>query len=283
MGKKGVFYLLLLALAISLGLAVWLSPEKLEQPTTQPLTGLSPDQVTHIRISNNNGPAFTLERDGDTWQMTQPYRIEANTPRIDILLDFVATPSFERFPAPRERLAEFGLDKPKAVMQFNSSELIFGGTHPYNYRRYVQIGETIHLTNDNFPHHFLAKAEDFVSHSLLPKEQSILSIRTADWQMEKSNGRWLLMPEVPGISADDLVRKAGDWEKTWVSDVINGSGLTVEQQIEIWLKGSDQPILFGLVRRDQSLLLVRQDNLLAYQLPGDTDLADAPSPGNKTQ
>ena len=86
MRRSGTINLLLLAVAVILGIVVWMTPEKEAEQTTTPLTQMLPDTISHIRIENHTGPAFILERAGEHWQMTQPYQIEANTPRINILL-----------------------------------------------------------------------------------------------------------------------------------------------------------------------------------------------------
>ncbi|MCG8427159.1 MAG: DUF4340 domain-containing protein [Chromatiales bacterium] len=267
MPKRAMVNLLLLLVVIALGLVVWLTPEKDQAQNLAKLTNLSPNDISHIRISNNNGPTFTLERSKNGWWMSQPYRIAANTPRIDILLDIVATPSHEQFPLPKDRLAEFGLDKPRATMQFNSTEMIFGGTHPYNYRRYVQIGNQVHLINDNFPHHFLAAAEAYVSHSLLPHEAKITRISTPDWSIQKVDNRWQLTPENGDISTDALVRKIEDWQTTWAAQVSRVETPGATPQITIALEGSQQPMTLLLEKRDNGIRLTRADNNLSYTLP----------------
>lgn len=276
MERRGWINLALLVAVILLGLIIFFSPSKQDEETFVPLTPLGPQQLNDIRISNNNGPAFTLERRRDGWQMTSPYRVAANVPRINLLLDIVSTPSFERFPLPPERLEEFGLDKPKAEVQLNGTTLVFGSTHPYNYRRYVRIGDTLHLTNDHFPHHLLALAEDFISHELFTKNQKITAIHTADWQLNRVNNRWQLTPKDSAISMDQLVSKVEGWKHALAAKVLKAPTETSQEQIQIEITGQSTPVTFEVIRQKRQLLLVRRDLGIAYRLPADTTLTTAP-------
>lgn len=167
MKRTSMLNLLLLGIVVLLGGIVWLTPDEKTTQPPPPLTPLQPTDIERIRITNHNG-TFVLVRNGTQWQMTEPYEITANTPRINMLLDIVSTASVESFPAPPDRLTEFGLNEPEASIQLNDTELFLGSVHPYNRRRYIRIGNTIHLINDRFPHHLLARAEAFIDHSLLP-------------------------------------------------------------------------------------------------------------------
>lgn len=276
MKKRGWINLGLLALVTLLGLAILFSPEEKDGDRFEPLTGLDPAQINRIRISNNNGPAFTLARQGKGWQMLSPYKVAANVPRINILLDIVSTPSFERFPLPRDRLAEFGLDKPRAELQLNDTTLIFGATHPYNYRRYVRIGDTLHLTNDLFPHHVQARAEAFISHQLFTDEQKIHAIHTAEWQLDKINNQWRLSPENPGLSMDQLVSKVDDWQHALAMKVEKAPAKRSPVQIQISLTDTPTAVIFELIRQKSRLLLVRRDLGIAYQLPVESTLTEVP-------
>ncbi|MCW8891617.1 MAG: DUF4340 domain-containing protein [Sedimenticola sp.] len=270
MRRQSLINLFLLLIVLLLGLFVWLTPEEREQPTVIPLTALQPSAIKHIEIRNNNGPAFVLQRNADSWQMTAPYPIAANGPRIDILMDLLSTPQVETFPLPADRLAEFGLDKPLAEVTFNDTLIIFGGTHPYNYRRYVRIDDQLYLINDIFPHHVLAQAEAFISHALLPANVQINQITTPDWQIKADNTQWRLTPLADTVSQEQLQRKIDTWLHTWVSKVTKPPDVERTGSVTITLKQDPTPLTFGIVKQQKQTLLIQESLGLAYHLNSDS-------------
>jgi hypothetical protein len=270
MQRQSLINLFLLLIVLMLGLFVWLSPEETTQPTQVPLTDLNPADIQQIEIQNNNGPRFVMQRQSGSWQMTEPYPVQANGPRIDILMDLLSTPQVEALPLPTERLAEFGLDSPLATVTFNDTQITFGGTHPYNYRRYVRINDQLYLTNDIFPHHVLAQAEDFISHALFPENIQLSEIKTPDWQLIKAGDRWEVTPTNDNITQAQLQEKVDAWLHTWVSKVSKAPKETFTEEITLQIDGITRPITLGIVRQKKQLLLVRQELGLAYRLTSDS-------------
>lgn len=270
MQRQGLINLLLLLVVLLLGIFVWLTPEEATSPSQPPLTRLNPADIQKIEIENNNGPRFVMQRQSGGWQMTEPYSVQANGPRIDILMDLLATPQVEALALPTDRLAEFGLDSPLARVTFNDTQITFGGTHPYNYRRYVRINDQLFLINDLFPHHLLAQAEDFISHALFPESTQISQINAPDWQLIKTDGRWEVTPTNNNITQAQLQDKIDAWSHTWVAKVSKAPNTAATEQITLHIEGIAQPAILGIVRQKTQLLLVRQGLGLAYRLSSDS-------------
>ncbi|OOZ36773.1 DUF4340 domain-containing protein [Solemya velesiana gill symbiont] len=277
MSRRTLINLALLVVVLILGAVAWLTPDEMDKAEFQPLTTLNPSEIMQVTIANHNGPGFTLKRGPVGWSMTTPYQVAANTPRINILLDIASTPSFEQHPVPADRLKEFGLDKPRAELLFNDTKLIFGGTHPYNYRRYVLIDDTLHLINDHFPHHFLALAEDFISHSLLGEGAKVREIKSSQWHLYRNQTGWLLEPPVEGISVDQLTAKADEWENTWTSKVQKAPKKQASDTFEIRLQNRPTPLTFDAIRTERELLLAHKELGLAYRLPLESTLLNPPA------
>ncbi|WP_241085021.1 DUF4340 domain-containing protein [Candidatus Vondammii sp. HM_W22] len=277
MRKPGIINLALLLLVVLLGIVIWLTPDEQQSEQFQTLTSLNREAITYIRISNGNGPEFILKRQVGDWLMTTPYRTEANTPRIDRLLALVSTASLEQFSLPQGDLEAFGLARPQAEIQFNDTTMNFGGTHPYNHRRYLQIGTTLHLTEDRFPHHILARAEAFVSRRLVNEKGKISVIKTSQWRLFRTDDRrWKLEPPVPGISTDQLVKKIDQWKMALASKVDKFSGENPSEQIEIFLEDNATPLILGIEKQKKGILLVRHDLELAFHVPSAAQLLQMP-------
>ena len=268
--------LALLALVGVLGLAVWLTPEEraVEPP---PLTNLDPGDIQFIRLHNRLGE---LElRKGDTgWEMTAPYSMAANTPRIELLLGIAAAKSLAQFPVPADRLPEFGLDSPLAVLELNQTRIEVGSTDPMYHRRYLRIGDTLHLIRDRFPQHLLAAPEEFVGPQLLSPRHKLISIHTPDWRLSlEADGKLALEPPQPDLSMDDLNRKFDQWRSTRAVAVLPAPAEFAGKEIELLSADSPQPLRFRILKQEQELLLVRLDLGIAYRLPADSDLLDPPA------
>jgi hypothetical protein len=269
MRRQRLVNLFLLLLVLLLGLWVWLTPEQPTGAPSEPLTQLDPAAIQRIEIRNNNGPRFVLLREGREWRMTEPYRVPANTPRIDILLDLLSTPQIESFPLPAERLAEFGLDRPLAELTFNQTRITFGGTHPYNYRRYLRIDDRLYLTNDIFPHHALARAEEFISHALFAEDTEIREISTPDWRLYNDQGDWNLEPANQAVGREQLRDKATAWQHTWVARVIKAPATPGDTTVSVRLADQAEPLLLEVIRQKSQTLLVNRALGLAYGLNSD--------------
>ncbi len=128
-----------------------------------PLTDLKAEEINFIRLTDNRGRELVMEQQQGRWIMTAPYKKPANEQRIRQLLDITTTRSFSCFSIPASRLAEFGLDPASIHLQLNETQLEFGGNEPTQFRRYVRIGDQLHLISNGFHHHLMAQADDFIS------------------------------------------------------------------------------------------------------------------------
>lgn len=151
----------LLALVVSLGILTWLEPGSMPEEPMPPLTTLDPRQIESIELTVRNRETLALEKRNGSWQMIQPHATKANDPKIERLLEIANTASTERFPLPDGNRAQFGLNPSMAELRLDDTRLKIGGTHPIDHRRYVLVGDTLHLINDNFAHHLLAPAKDY--------------------------------------------------------------------------------------------------------------------------
>ena len=158
----------LFVLVLFLALVVYLEPG-MEQPIEKtPLTQLKPEEVNYIRINDAHGRNLIMEKQQGSWQMTSPYKRPANEQRIKQLLDITATRSFSQFTIAEERLAQFGLDPAAIYLQLNDVKLEVGGNESIRFRRYVRIGDQVHLINNGYHHHLMAQADDFVRKAEVP-------------------------------------------------------------------------------------------------------------------
>lgn len=156
--KKLIILLLLLPLLV---IITWLEPG-IEKPENSPLTQLQPHEINSIQISSE-GRLIKLLRQNNHWVIQQPIQSKANSHRINELLGISQTKSYVSFPAEDNRLPEFGLKPAKVVLHLNKLEIQLGDIDPLQQRRYVKVGNRIHLIGDGFQHHLLAAPSAFTA------------------------------------------------------------------------------------------------------------------------
>ena len=148
-------------LVVLLGLVAWLEPGLERAAVVPSLTELSPAAARSLRLFKGNDLVLGLELTEQGWQLNAPAAGVADNERVRELLGLLGTPSLRRFPAPAERLAEFGLAEPEFILEVDGVPIAFGGLDPVTQQRYVLYAGQVHLIGDGFRHHLLAGAQGF--------------------------------------------------------------------------------------------------------------------------
>jgi len=152
----------MLVLVLLLAGLTWLSLEQQEKEAKTALTSLSPDQVSLIRIESGKGSLIRLERMNSGWMMTQPSKARADDTKINRLLEITLAISIRKF-KPQQEMTQYGLNPPQAVLTLNKTRIEMGSLHPINQRRYMRVGNMIHLINDRFSHLLQASAKSYMA------------------------------------------------------------------------------------------------------------------------
>jgi hypothetical protein len=275
--KIALNLVLLLVLAILIGVAFF-EPGKVESKPAY-LTDVEADALNHFELSNQESLVFG-KRDGHWWLLS-PFEAPANEIRIRQLLNIAKAESRAHYPLKPEELAKFGLDKPMAVLNLGPFSVRFGGSEPIDMLRYVQIGETLHLVNDDFSHHLLARATDYVDKKLLPEEAKLKSLSLPGLSaVVGGQGQWVLEP--PGdISA--MFELANTWQSARAIEIKRHEGQALGDVIRIGL-ANGPPLEFVIVQREPDLLLVRPDWKLEYMVAAESGkhLLSLQKPGAET-
>jgi hypothetical protein len=253
---------LLIAVAI-LGAIAFFEPGK-EKPKKTPLAAVDENALTTVTLQNKD--TITFAKQNGHWRLTAPFSAPANDVRVRQLIGIAEANSEAQYPISSEDLAKFELDKPKATLILGETTLKFGGSDPINMRRYVQIGDTLHLVTDDFFHHLIASATDYVDKKLLPEDAKIKEISIPGLKATLGeDGKWVLEPPAePNQSVSDLLNA---WNTARAIDVKRVEQPTQGDVIRITLSEGN-PIEFFIVQREPDLLLVRSDLGLQYEVTG---------------
>jgi len=130
---------------------------------TSLLTGHAPAEVRHIRIERRGRDTLAFVRDDDGWRMTAPGAAPAIADRLDAIARILSAASRRSFPAAEADLQELGLAPARLSLWLDRIRLDIGGTDPINHRRYLLIGDRVHLIDDLYQHHLAGPADAFIA------------------------------------------------------------------------------------------------------------------------
>lgn len=264
MKSRLVLNLVMLAIIAALGLVVWLKPGK-QEPEKIPLAKIDTQSLSRVTLKNKDTVVF--EKQGGGWRLTAPFVAPANAIRVGQLLEIPKTTSEASYPVKPEDLAQFGLNPPQATLTLGDTVMQFGMTDPINQRRYVKLGDTLHLVEDNFYHHLTAPAVDYVEKKLLPEGARLKSIQWPGLKATKGdNGQWTAEPASDGKS--DPGELASTWSTARAIEVKRNTDPVTGETIRIGL-AEGEPIEFVILKNTPELVLVRKDWGLQYEMTSD--------------
>lgn len=269
MHKRHRLNLALLLLLVLLALVAWLEPGKAPAPSVVSIGAPAPEAIRRIRIERPAGALELARRDG-LWRLTSPVDIAANGARIDALLALAGSESLARQAiGAGEDLAPYGLDKPQLTLWLNDRRIDFGRQTPLDNRRYLRIGETLHLISDARYYTLLGKWTDYISPRLIPDGERLARIELPDWVLNDDQGRWLPDPRPENWSADAATALAQRWQNAQAMQISEEAGGAAQgDAIRLYLRGQDAPLRFVISAREPGLVLLRPDLGLAWHLAG---------------
>lgn len=267
LGSRTLLNLGLLAALALLALLAIYEPGK-EKPPEQPrLIEFTSDGISSLRIERVNGPAIVLERQQGTWRMTEPQQIGVNDFRISSLLRISELKSLGHFTASPESLAQYGLDAPSATLIINGTTRIeFGNSTPIDQRRYLRIGDTIHLITDNFYYHLIGAPTTYASNNVLDGKDGLVRLELPGLLLAQQESKWSATPQPENFSADQITRLIDHWRHAQALEVAPYDGRKGEM-VRITRTGSDEPLVFLVTERTPELILARPDLKVQYHMP----------------
>lgn len=287
MSSRGILNCALLILVVGLGALVYFQPglDKKQQAT---LTTLTPEKIQRIEIGAQGAQTITLVKEQNAWRMTAPIQISANEFRIESILGLLGAQSHTQYKKTQVDLAKLKLDTPRYLIRFNDLSVALGDTEPLEGRRYVLIGDVIHLIADAYSHHLTQGTSGFVSLKLLPQNSRIVALTLPTFSLTQTDGRWKLSPE-QNVSADKTNALIDAWRTASTRRVEPWTETDAHQgKIIISLKDQPNAINYLILATSPELILARPDIGMAYhfdkarakallELPADSSAENPPS------
>lgn len=269
MRSRAILNWVLLGGAVILAAVVYFLPAQKDRPPPPPLiTGMTPEKIEHIHIKRTGKPDIDLVRDHRQWRLTAPLHAAANGFRADALASVVEADSERRFSAVGEDLSKFGLDPPRARLQLDHVTVSFGDRDPIGGRRYVQVGDVIHLIPDYYYQNITAETPDFVSLSPLPEGAEPLSFTLRGLSLRRDDsGHWTQVTGARHAAAqavDDFVHR---WRQAQALEVTRYTPSDSHDTVTVGLGRGRPALVFDIIAKQPELVLGRRDIGVAYHLP----------------
>ncbi|MEM7019800.1 MAG: hypothetical protein AAF512_20995 [Pseudomonadota bacterium] len=240
------------------------------EPAQPVLTNIASEQVHDITLTRPGEPArvFHLDKRGG-WGMKQPFELPARAFRLHQLTEITSTTSYAQFSVAGLNLADFGLQPAQATWRFNEIQLKFGNIERLSGQRYMQVGQTIHLTTDRFFHYGLKPATDFISLAILPPDSKLHELNLSTLHVKYSQGKWQILSDHAArlASADSISILINAWQNTQALDVLSYQSSSEEKfTVMLRLVEHHAPLIFKYSVNELGGLLTRPDIGVGYQL-----------------
>jgi hypothetical protein len=268
MKSRWILNIALAAIIAALAALVYFRPGS-EKPAGPPLTALTAEQITRVRIERG-AQTIVLEKTGAAWRLTAPVQTRANQFNIDSLLRLAsATSSFQ---APVEaNAATYGLDQPALRLRLNDEEIAVGAIHPMRQQHYVRYRDTVHL----IPSYVLTAAfqnyGSFIDTQLLDGGRRLTALRLPTFRLELKDGTWQRVPADSRLSTDRLNSFVAEWENARALSVAKLSAKPTRAQVQLTFDqdGERATLMLDILATKPEFILARRDERLEYHFPED--------------
>ena len=245
-------------------LAVYIyETDQLEQTssTSAQLTQLSAEDVTQISIRHNQR-RIELERNHGKWHMLQPINIEANSYRIDTLLNLLNTASHAVYATTDIELDKFGLSEAGTSISFNDLSIDFGIVNPINNYRYVRIGDSVHLIDDHYYPLLSSQTGTLVARELIAADAVIDKLVLPEQTLHRDENDFRHSSATAG--PDAINETLHHWQHSQAFGVHNYMQREPLANISVYLAGNAEPVQFYVTDVEPWLIIARPELDIEY-------------------
>lgn len=263
MSSRILLNLMLALFLVGLALFAFYEPGKEAPPPPQQLTALSVDEIVKLGIENSSGNAISLVKQQGQWHMTSPYQVAVDSGRLEQLLGVVSAKSLASYAMAQVDANQLQLDSPQLILRINDDTVLrFGTTDSLQGRRYVQVGNRVHLIVDRYSHLAHGAASHLVSPRLLPAASTITQLTLPTLTLQHSEQGWQTTT-TDNHSADELQAFIDQWRNARALSV---TGLDASAAVDdkLTIGTPDGEISFNIQRTDDEIILQRPELGLAY-------------------
>lgn len=260
---------LLIFIIIAASLAIFDSNDKEKK---QAITSLQQKDIVNITVKRAGKKDIYLEKKHNAWRLKRPYNTATNQFRMDTLLRLIETIPQSTYPL--KNTAQYGLNEPKLEVEFNNGEsnpvtIKFGDSEPIKMRRYIAVGNKLHITNDTYFYALNSIATDYINHKLLPDDFKIVQLDLPDLKLKIENDVWNITPTPKDFSVDQINELITEWTNAQAIDIKpfkTKANFSSKQVIKIYGKDAST-LTFYILKNEKEFILVDKLKGLKYSFP----------------
>jgi len=229
------------------------------------LTSLAINEINEIKIHKpNNNDIIFIKNEDNIWHMISPYQIKAHQFRLNTLLGLTQKPIKKSYLIDDLNLSDYALDKPRAHITFNTTDIYFGKTNALNNKRYLLTQKKMALLDDQTYPLVSAHASSFINLSLLDNDFKIIQIETPETSLKLGkNNKWHSSGN-NHLNADQIQSFLDHWKSVQafaVHELVNKKFLG-----QITILSNNKKIVFNIVDDDPWLILSLPELNIEYHL-----------------
>lgn len=263
MNSRNLVNLSLLVFLI-LAVTLFINAKDSENSTLR-LTSLDINKIKNIEIHKANKPNIIfIKKPDNIWYMTKPYQVKAHQFRLNTLLGLTQAPVREAHDAAALNLADYALDKPRAHITFNETDILFGKTNPINNKRYLLAENKMLLINDQTYPLVSAHASSFINLSLLNDDFEIKTIKTPEIEIHREQNNSWKSTGNNILNADQIQSFLEHWRSAKafaVHETVNKTTLGI-----ISISSNDKTITFHITDDEPWLILSQPELNIEYHI-----------------
>ncbi len=270
MKNRLLLNVLLLLLVIGIAAFLYFKPKTVEdKPEQFKLSTLKADEITRIEVSLRKGTPVVLEREGEQWFLTAPFRARADNFEARRLADLVRAVSDQKLPA--TDLGRFELEPPFATVILDKQTFTFGTINRMLKAQYVMTGDSVFMVNPQYAQAIPPQPERMADNRLwTTPEQQIVGVELPKFKVEQVDGNWVVTPKPPITpTQDDLNRFIDEW-KLSSGTLTQPAKLKPSKEQAIVRMKDGKSVTVNLASRDPEFIVIRPDEGLQYHLSRET-------------
>ena len=270
MKNRLLLNVLLLLLVIGIAAFLYFKPKTVEdKPEQFKLSTLKADEITRIEVSLRKGTPVVLEREGEQWFLTAPFRARADNFEARRLADLVRAVSEQKLPA--TDLGRFELEPPFATVILDKQTFTFGTINRMLKAQYVMTGDSVFMVNPQYAQAIPPQPERLADNRLwTTPEQQIVGVELPKFKVEQVDGNWVVTPKPPITpTQDDLNRFIDEW-KLSSGTLTQPAKLKPSKEQAIVRMKDGKSVTVNLASRDPEFIVIRPDEGLQYHLSRET-------------
>lgn len=270
MSSRTLLNLMLAAVALLLGLLVFYQPGLDEGPVAPPITALSADSISSIRVTRKERTPLTFTKTANGWQLLKEQPLPASEFQIRPLLGMLGIRPERSYPVSALDPGAVGLDPPQATLLLNDTVITIGNTEPLQRKRYIRHDDTVYLVTDVYQHLINADWTNFVERRLLPENAALSGIELPGLSLALSDdGQWQSSQLASDRNATAIQALVAQWQAANATYMRRYDGTATLASITLTFSDDTETVTLYINKQQAELILARPDWGLQYHFPAD--------------